>query len=579
MRPRDAAPYKFLSPYEVTDKAVFFGREGDRARLVGEVLSRPLVVLSGLPGVGKTSLVNAGLIPELLARDTLVLTVREYGTGDPTKVLRETISASGAGCRVRRRSGAPRPIAFGDAAYRPKAGCSLRRLREVPARRRTGGTRGFSRQLAACVATLDRTRYCLVLVVRNDVVGSLPGWLPDLPDILHGLVPLEAFTPEQARQALEGPLWRHNPPMHFDPDFLRGTLLPDLCAGEEKDQPDLSADRGLQAVQRGHASRRTDDRARPISGGRLQGDPGPLPERNAAWAPDGQRDLARTLLKAMASPAGERVFVGASQLARPAGAELSAVQAVLDALLKAGLLEPRPMPDGAVAYSLGHQVLAAVVKGWTDPEKARDRCAEATLKRDWEAWYEEWYVTRRQGPTAADVIGLLVPADHLREIRARRPGVTVGAPQLCLLLQSAVRHRCDMAYWARELAGSKAALDLLEQIHDGPAAEAPRDALQAVELGAEALGIGQAYIGRQGLARAAVAYGRSTRGDGAVRHTAALALAALAEEVPGPAALIGKAPALNAVAEKAPAPAALAGKTLRLDTVDEALATLHEAAP
>ena len=87
------------------------------------------------------------------------------------------------------------------------------------------------------MATLDRTRYCLVLVVRNDVVGSLPGWLPDLPDILHGLVPLEAFTPEQARQALEGPLWRRDPPMHFDPDFLRGTLLPDLCAGEERISP------------------------------------------------------------------------------------------------------------------------------------------------------------------------------------------------------------------------------------------------------------------------------------------------------------------------------------------------------
>ena len=157
--------------------------------------------------------------------------------------------------------------------------------------------------------------------------------------------------------------------------------------------------------------------------------------------PSGQRDLARTLLKAMASPAGEQVFVPASRLAQLAGAELSDVQAALDALLKEGLLEPRPMPDGAVAYSLGHHMLAAEVRGRSDPEEARDRCAQAALDRDWEAWYEQWYVTRRQGPTTADVIGLLVPADHLREIRARRPGVTVGAPQLCLLLQT----RCATA--------------------------------------------------------------------------------------------------------------------------------------
>ncbi len=588
MRPRDAAPYKFLSPYEITDKGVFFGRDGDTARLLEEVLGRPLVVLSGLPGVGKTSLVNAGLTPELMARDYLVLTIREYGGGDPIEMLRETISASAA-LDIESVSARDLPALLGSVMQATGRRLAVvfddfdKYLRDAAPNRRAG----FSRQLAACIATLDRTRYCLVLVVRDDFVGRLPALLPDLPDILHGLVPLEPFTPEQARQALEGPLARHEPPMRFDAVFLRDTLLKELCAGQEK----VVSPTYLQIVGRelynaaGQAGVQT-------IGPDLYPKEGAqvilaryLDETLSRLQPSEQRDLARTLLKAMASQAGERVFVPTSRLAQLAGAELSDVQAALDALLKEGLLEPRPMPDGAVAYSLGHHMLAAEVQGRSDPEEARDRCAQAALDRDWEAWYEQWYVTRRQGPTTADVIGLLVPADHLREIRARRPGVAVGAPQLCLLLQSAVRQRCDMDYWARELAGSRAArelaeskaarelagstaarelaeskaarelkeseaaLDLVRQIHDGPAANAPRDARQTVELGAEALGIGRADIGQGGLARAAVAYGSSTRRDGAVRHAAALALAALAEEALG------------------------------LNAVEEALATLHESAP
>jgi hypothetical protein len=532
IRPRDAAPFKFLSPYEITDKAVFFSRDGDTARLLGEVLSRPLVVLSGLPGVGKTSLVNAGLIPELRVRDYLVLTIGEYGASDPTEMLRKTINASPAldidasNARdlpnllrlVMQSTGWRLVVVFDEFD---------KYLRDTGPDQRAG----FGGQLAACMKTLDPTKCRLVLVVRDDIVGRLPALLPDVPDILHGLVPLEGFEREQARQALEGPLSRHDPPMRFDAAFLQDTLLRDLCAGQERINPTY-----LQIVGRELYNAATQAGVLTI-GPDLYPEGGVkgilaryLDEALRGLQPE-QRDLARILLKPMASPAGERVFVGASQLAQQAGVELDDAQGVLDALLKDGLLEPKPRPDGTVAYSLGHQILAAEVQDWFEPEEARDRCAQATLERDWEAWYEEWYVTRRQRETGDDVIDLLVPANHLREIRARCPGVIVEAPQLCLLLLSAVRHRCDMDYWAWKLAGSQEALDLVRQINDAPAVNAPRDARQAVELGAEALGVGQAYVGQRGLARAAVAYGGGRRRDGAVRHTAALALAALADKL------------------------------------------------
>lgn len=88
LRPRDAAPYPCLSAFEITDAAVYCGREGDVQRLLAEVLHCAQAVLCDPPGVGKTSLVNAGLGPELLRHGHLVLTAREYATGDPVTQLR-----------------------------------------------------------------------------------------------------------------------------------------------------------------------------------------------------------------------------------------------------------------------------------------------------------------------------------------------------------------------------------------------------------------------------------------------------------------------------------------------------------
>lgn len=61
------APYKYLDYYETEDKPLFFGRDEEVRRFAREILSaqRRVTVLCGRSGVGKTSLVKAGLIPFL----------------------------------------------------------------------------------------------------------------------------------------------------------------------------------------------------------------------------------------------------------------------------------------------------------------------------------------------------------------------------------------------------------------------------------------------------------------------------------------------------------------------------------
>src|SRR5271165_6114055 len=61
--PLAKAPYKFLAFYDIPDRDIFFGR-GDAIRALEELVPRHrIVIVSGASGAGKSSLLNAGLIP------------------------------------------------------------------------------------------------------------------------------------------------------------------------------------------------------------------------------------------------------------------------------------------------------------------------------------------------------------------------------------------------------------------------------------------------------------------------------------------------------------------------------------
>lgn len=62
------SPYLGHKSYQVQDKAFFFGRDDDAAELVAQVIATPYTLLHARSGTGKTSLLNARLIPELEKR-------------------------------------------------------------------------------------------------------------------------------------------------------------------------------------------------------------------------------------------------------------------------------------------------------------------------------------------------------------------------------------------------------------------------------------------------------------------------------------------------------------------------------
>ena len=69
-------PYKLLDSYKETDNEYFFGRDNDIRVLIEAVYRNRTVILFGESGVGKTSLLNAGLFPRLRQEGWLIVSTR-----------------------------------------------------------------------------------------------------------------------------------------------------------------------------------------------------------------------------------------------------------------------------------------------------------------------------------------------------------------------------------------------------------------------------------------------------------------------------------------------------------------------
>jgi AAA15 family ATPase/GTPase len=84
-------PYKGLKPYEVGDADKFLGREPEKAELLEIVYSTFLTIIYGKSGIGKTSLLEAGLIPKLITKNfcviRLLLDYNEAQFHDQTKII------------------------------------------------------------------------------------------------------------------------------------------------------------------------------------------------------------------------------------------------------------------------------------------------------------------------------------------------------------------------------------------------------------------------------------------------------------------------------------------------------------
>jgi len=86
--PAAPKPYKGPESYQAADAALFYGRDAESDQLIARIVSNRFTLLHAQSGAGKTSLLNARVIPGLQSRS--LLPVRVLPQNDPVESIRVT---------------------------------------------------------------------------------------------------------------------------------------------------------------------------------------------------------------------------------------------------------------------------------------------------------------------------------------------------------------------------------------------------------------------------------------------------------------------------------------------------------
>lgn len=257
----DFCPYVGLRPFTAAEQPFFFGRRSETRIVAANLFATPLTVFYGPSAVGKSSVLQAGVIPHLRREPkTAVLYFRDWQHDDYLARLK-------AGCiDAITVAGAPAPDIdpalpldlWIDAAleqFRGQLHLLLDQFEEYLLYHPDGSATAFDGELAAAVNRREvGARFLIGL--REDGLAKLDRFRKRIPNLLGNALRLRRLSLAAAREAIEGPLRVFNERLDAGatPVAIEPALVAAILEQVRADQVNTGASAGEGGVRTAQAA-------------------------------------------------------------------------------------------------------------------------------------------------------------------------------------------------------------------------------------------------------------------------------------------------------------------------------------
>jgi WD40 repeat protein len=484
-------PFRGLARFDDTDAdaALFFGRERDREIVAANLVASRLTVLYGASGVGKSSLLRAGVAHNLRrSPEPQIVVVFDAWQADPVERLKQAVAeaADVEPARTLADTLDDCATAVGGDVY-----VLLDQVDEYFLYHwAESGPGTFAEEFPAAVAR-SGLRASFLLALREETVARLDSFKSRIPNVLGNYLRLDHLDRVAGRAAILGPIEevnRHASPderLEIEPELVE-EVLDEVAAGKlDLGESGKGAVKGagedgrietpyLQVVMQRLWTSEREAGSRTLRlqtlrelGGAEQIVRDRLRGALDALSPE-QQDITAALFNHLVTPSGAKIAHGPADLAEYAHIGESMLVPVLSRLADERILRPVGDGSGGERYEIFHDVLAEAALGWKrthDVDRELERQQEQTSRRH-----------RR-------LLAALVAAALLIAVMA---AVTVFA----LTQRSNARSQARVAH-ARELAWQGASLLQV-------------DPAKSLELGVESLNVARTGQGEDLLRKALV---------------------------------------------------------------------------
>jgi WD40 repeat protein len=391
------SPFKGLAPFEDSDRdaLLFFGREREGEVIAANLIAARITVLYGPSGVGKSSVLRAGVAHRLRREQEAEVVVFSTWTGDPVTALIEAVGESGDSL----------VDALADAADRAGGDLYLilDQFEECFLYHRRGGR--FAEQLAE-VLRRPGLRVNVLIGIREDALARLDALKASIPSLLANRLRLERLDRAAGMAAIVGPVTRYNelvgPADRVDIELeLEDAILDQVAAG----RVELSvAGRGvtvggsdegrieapylqlvlsrLWEVEAEHGSRTLHLATLHELGGAEHIVEDHLERAMAELSPR-EKGAAAAMYNFLVTPSGTKIAHGVRDLAGYAAVEEDEATEVLQRLTAERIVRASSTNGPSTTrYEIFHDVLADAVLAWRTRFEAERRLIEERTRHE-----------------------------------------------------------------------------------------------------------------------------------------------------------------------------------------------------